>query len=73
MKRSFKRSGNKSKSMAKILPLYKHVYVVLGIDEYEHDKVLGVFDSYQRAKQYCVKSLVDTEYLDTWIEKHPVM
>lgn len=49
------------------------VYVILGIDENEHDKVLAVFYSYSDAKRYCHETMHDTEYYDLWIEKHPVM
>ena len=49
------------------------VYVILGIDEHEHDQVLAVCKSYQDAKQYCIEYLAETEYYDLWIEKHPVL
>ena len=49
------------------------VYIVLGIDEHEHDQVLAVFHSYCDAKRFCCQTMHDTEYYDLWIEKHPVM
>lgn len=50
-----------------------HVYVILGIDENEHDQVIVVCRSYEQAKRYCIRYLLDTEYYDLWIEKHLVM
>ncbi len=49
------------------------VYVVLGIDEHEHDQVLALYYTYYDAKQFCVRTMLDTPYYDLWIEKHPVM
>lgn len=49
------------------------VYIVLGIDEHEHDQVLAVFSSYSDAKIYCHETMHDTAYFDLWIEKHPVV
>ncbi len=49
------------------------VYIVLGIDEFEHDQVLGVFSTYNDAKKFCCQTMHDTAYYDLWIEKHPVM
>lgn len=49
------------------------VYVVLGIDEYEHDQVLAVCRSYEAARQYCIDCLAGTEFFDVWIEKHCVI
>ncbi len=49
------------------------IYIVLGIDENEHDQVLAVFNSYTDAKRYCCQTMHDTVYYDLWIEKHPVM
>ncbi len=51
----------------------RSVYIVLGIDEHEHDQVLAVFNSYSDAKNYCCEMMGDTEYYDLWIEKHPVV
>lgn len=48
------------------------VYVILGINVYENDQVLGVCSTYEDAKRYCIESLVETEFFDIWIEKHPV-
>ena len=49
------------------------VYIVLGIDEHEHDQVLAVFNSYYDAKTFCAETMHETEYYDLWIEKHPLM
>ena len=49
------------------------VYIVLGIDEHEHDQVLAVFNSYSDAKNYCCEMMHDSAYFDLWIEKHPVV
>lgn len=49
------------------------VYVVLGIDENEHDQVLALFYTYYDAKQFCSQTMHDTCYYDLWIEKHPVL
>lgn len=49
------------------------VYVVLGIDEHEHDQVLGVFNSYCDAKKNCCKVMGTTGFYDLWIEKHSVL
>lgn len=51
----------------------KEVYVILGIDAHEHDQVLAVCRSYNEAKRYCVEYLMETEFFDLWIEKHPVL
>jgi hypothetical protein len=51
----------------------KVVYVVLGIDEHEHDQVLAVFNSYSDAIKYCCRTTHDTSYYDLWIEKHSVL
>lgn len=52
----------------------EEVYIVLGIDEHEHDQVLAVFSTYDSAKAYCCKTMGDSfDYYDLWIEKHPVM
>ena len=52
---------------------HEEVYVVLGIDEHEHDQVLAVFSTYHDAKSYCCKTMGDSSYYDLWIEKHPLM
>lgn len=50
------------------------VYIVLGIDENEHDQVLAVFSTYEGAKAYCCKTMGESfGYYDLWIEKHPLM
>lgn len=49
------------------------IYVVLGIDEHEHDQVLALFYSYYDAKKFCGQTMNDTLYYDLWIEKHPIM
>ncbi len=51
----------------RIAPL---VYIVLGVDENEHDQVLAVYNTYDEAKRYCINSLVQLDYYDVWIEKH---
>ncbi len=48
------------------------VYVILGIDENEHDQVLGVRNTYEEAKQFCIHYLSKTKFYDLWIEKHPL-
>jgi len=56
-----------------IIPISEEeVYVVLGIDENEHDQVLGVFYTFERAKRFCIKCECKTAYYDLWIEKHLV-
>jgi hypothetical protein len=49
------------------------VYIVLGIDEHEHDQVLAVFKTYYDAKKYCTQTMNETDFYDLWIEKHPLM
>jgi len=49
------------------------VYIVLGIDEHEHDQVLAVFYTYYDAKNYCCQMMYDSEYFDLWIEKHSIV
>jgi hypothetical protein len=49
------------------------VYVVLGIDEHQHDQVLAVVRTFADAKKYCVETLSLEPYFDVWIEKHPVL
>lgn len=49
------------------------VYIVMGIDEHEHDQVLAVFASYHDAKVYCCETVHKTVYYDLWIEKHEIM
>jgi hypothetical protein len=46
------------------------VYVVLGIDENEHDQVLAVLRYYEDAKEYCLRCKTDSIFYDLWIEKH---
>lgn len=48
-------------------------YIVLGIDEHEHDQVLAVFNSYSKARNYCAETMQDNEFFDLWIEKHPIL
>lgn len=59
-------------SVIKLADIEDLVYVVLGIDANEHDQVLAVFNSYDGAKRYCIECLIETEFYDIWIEKHPV-
>jgi hypothetical protein len=55
------------------------VYVILGIDENEHDQVISVCKTYEDAKNYCIKylmngkNLYNTPFYDVWIEKHELM
>lgn len=55
------------------------VYIILGIDENEHDQVISVCKNYEDAKNYCIKYLMngkniyDTPFYDVWIEKHELM
>ena len=46
------------------------VYVVLGIDENEHDQVLGVCRNFDEAQRFLHEYLFETEFYDIWIEKH---
>lgn len=48
------------------------VYVILGIDENEHDQVLYVCDTFDLAKQFCLNIESGDDYFDLWIEKHPI-
>lgn len=59
--------------LLKIHSIEPLIYVVLGIDENEHDQVVAVFKTYETAARYCTKFMVDTPFLDVWIEKHPLM
>ena len=54
-----------------IVSFEQFVYIVLGIDENEHDQVLAVCRTYQEAKNYCVKCVAMSDFFDLWIEKHP--
>lgn len=47
-----------------------HVYVVLGIDENEHDQVLAVLKDYEDAKNYCIRCSQHSKFYDLWVEKH---
>lgn len=49
------------------------VYIILGIDAHEHDQVLGVCQSFELAKRFCMRWESETEYFDLWIERHPVI
>lgn len=49
------------------------VYIILGIDHEENDRVIAVRRTYDEAKKYCINSLAnDDRYYDLWIEKHPI-
>lgn len=50
-----------------------YVYVILGIDSEENDRILAVLSSYEEAKQFCIDYMDDTQYFDLWIEKHQVL
>lgn len=54
-------------------PKEPHAYVVLGIDEHEHDQVLSVHATYEGARAFCISCTFKTEYYDLWIEKHPIL
>jgi hypothetical protein len=54
-------------------PLPMLVYVVMGIDDRECDRLLAVCLTYQDAKNYLTRCKMETEYFDMWIEKHPVV
>lgn len=45
-------------------------YVILGIDENEHDQVISVFKTYKDAKLFCTQTLMRSNFYDVWIEKH---
>ncbi len=49
------------------------VYVVLGIDEHEHDQVLAVCSCYKGAKKWLTETVITTKYYDLWIEKHAIL
>lgn len=53
--------------------LKQSVYIVLGIDDNEHDQVLAVFREYESAKNYCVSCPLQGQFYDLWIEKHLVL
>lgn len=50
-----------------------NIYVILGIDEFENDRVLAVCSCYDRAKKYCAEFLCETDFYDVWMEKHTVL
>lgn len=66
-------------SVIEFQPASPQVYVILGIDENEHDQVISVCKTYEDAKTYCIKYLMngrnvyDTPFYDVWIEKHELM
>ncbi len=49
------------------------IYVILGVDINEHDQVLSVCTDYAKAKAYCCKYLMHTDFYDLWIEKHELL
>jgi hypothetical protein len=54
-----------------VFKLLTHVYVVMGIDEYEDDRVLAVCATYEDAKKICIKDYSGKHsYHDLWIDKH---
>ncbi len=57
-------------SMVEIVPLHQFVYVILAIDVNEAESVIAVVRSAEDAKRYCIKWVMDCEYLDVWVEKH---
>ena len=56
-----------------IKEIKEEVYVILGIDAHEHDQVIAVCGSYEKAKKHCAQFLCQTEFYDLWIEKHEVL
>ena len=54
-------------------PLEHEVYLVMGIDEFEYDHVLGAFYSLRDAQKFCTQMMCESIYYDLWVEKHPVM
>ena len=47
------------------------VYVVMGIDEHEHDQLLQLFYRFDDAKEYCAwVQRSDSLFYDLWIESH---
>ena len=57
----------------KIEEIQPAVYVILGIDAYENDKVLAVSYTFEEAKRWLIKFTAETEYFDLWIEKHALL
>jgi len=53
--------------------IHPSVYVVLGIDANEHDQVLSVCVSFQRATRFLTEMRVGEQFYDLWIEKHEVI
>lgn len=60
-------------AVIKIQSIPAMMYIVLGIDENEHDQVLGVCSTYEIAKNFCKQFLLTTTFYDLWIEKHPLV
>lgn len=56
-----------------VIDFPSEIYVILGIDDNEHDQVIAVCRNYEDAKRYCIKYLMQTEFYDLWIEKHPLL
>lgn len=48
------------------------VYIVLGIDDNEHDQVVACFRYFDDAQIFCRRVLMTSDFLDVWIEKHPI-
>jgi hypothetical protein len=59
----------------KVIKLEKkeEVYAVLGIDADGSDRLLAIAKTYEEAKRYCTQCLIQSEFYDTWIEKHSVL
>jgi len=55
-----------------VINMSEEAYVVLGIDENEHDQVISVFKTFGDAKKFMIHSLITTGFYDIWIEKHAV-
>jgi hypothetical protein len=60
-------------SVTPIESLSMIVYVVMAIDEHEHDRILAVCMTAENAKRYCTKCQVESDYFDIWIERHVVL
>lgn len=60
-------------SIINLSSIQNMVYVIMGIDEHEHDQVLAVCKSYEDAKRYCIEYLRETNFFDLWIEKHSIL
>lgn len=46
------------------------IYIVMAIDENQNDKVLAVFSSFSKAKDFCTGFKTLEKLYDIWIDKH---